>query len=163
VYKRLHDEDEVAAVVSRNCGGDGVYGLPAAPLYASGMDNAAREAIDHAVHAKLVAGPLLTIVFQRSGYSTIVPKLFRAVVTGMICGFVFTILLLLVQSRGRFEVTDRVAVVALGSLAALVATRLPDWNWHGYSPAFVAVQIADTLIGCTIVGAIVAAITLHIR
>jgi hypothetical protein len=163
VYGRLINEDEVGAIVAKNCVDDGVYGVPAAPMYQPSMDKAARAAVDQAAHDKLRAGPLLTIVFQRRGYSSIAPKLWLAVVTGMICAFIFTTLILLVASRGQFDFWSRVLVVSLGALGALVATRLPDWNWHGYSPSFVLVQIVDTAIGSALIGVIVAAVTIRMR
>jgi hypothetical protein len=163
VYQGLADEDEVGAIVAKNCIADGVYGLPAAPVYQPSMDKAARVAVDEAVEEKLRQGPLVTIVFQRRGYTTLRPKLVRAVLTGMICALIYTVLLLLVGSRGDFGFWQRVGVVSLGALGAVTATRVPDWNWHGYSPRFVLVQIADTVIGSAIIGMIVAAVTLRMR
>src|SRR4030095_15637480 len=159
VYRRFRDEEEVGAVVAKNANVDGVFGLPAPPFYEPSMDKAARAAVDQRVYERLQSGPLLTVVFQRTGYSSLTPKLIRAALTGMLCSFVFTIFVMTVSAEIGFA--HRVLIVTLGALGTASATRIPDWNWHGYSPAFVAVQIADAVVGCAIIASIASFITLR--
>ena len=159
VYRRFNDEDAVARALLAEATVDGVYGVPAPPQKDASMDRAARDAADMAVYDKMKAGPLVTVVFQRRGYASIAPKLVVAMATGMVVSFVFT--LLLQSFGGNLGLIRRAALVGSGALGGILATRLPDWNWHGFSKSFVAVQILDMAIGCYAVGLIVGAVTMR--
>jgi hypothetical protein len=50
--------------------------------------------------------------------------------------------------------------VAVAALAGAIICRMPDWNWHGYSSSYTAVQVIDTFIGWLLVGFALAALTI---
>ena len=157
VYRRVRNEDALGHALNELCDTDGVYGLPGPPPRSPGMDKAARDAADLAVYNRMQAGPLATIVFQRSGYGSIKPKLAIALITGMLTALVFTALLLWV-ARGQ-SVLYKATLVGLAAFGGVLSTRLPDWNWHGFSVPFVLVRIADMTIGWFLVGFVLAWLT----
>lgn len=79
----------------------------------------------------------------------------------MIVGFlvdVFSALLvswLLLQTAGQ-SFGGRVAFVVVVGLAAGVMTRLPDWNWWGFTPGYTLVAIMELVVGWFLAGLLLA-------
>jgi hypothetical protein len=143
------DEPDAARMALALCPVSGVYGLPAPPKPAPGMDKAAREAADRAAQARMQKGPILTAVVQRDGFGSVPLAMLRAFVIYAAAAAVMTWVLL--QSAGQ-SYWERVALVtSLGFLAGLMC-RLPDWNWHGYSTAYTIVNVVDHTITAGVVG-----------
>ena len=153
-FKTFRDEDAVGRVLLENAGPDAVYGLPAPPV-TRGMSKAEVAATETSVRAKLEAGPLALVVFQRQGYESIKSRMLRAVLIGMLGSLLFQILLLRLAPGTPYLV--RATLVGIGALAGAIVCRLPDWNWHGFSPQYTVVAIADVTIGWFLVGLVLAA------
>lgn len=150
------NEPDLARTMLDNCPRSGVYGLPAPPRYPPGADKATRAAIDRAAHTQMVEGPLVTAIVQRNGFGSVPMAMLRAFLIAAMAGALLTWLLL--QTTGLSYV-ERVTFVAAIGLAVGLVSRLPDWNWHGYSTAFTIVCVADHVAGGFLVGLGIAALT----
>ena len=78
----------------------------------------------------------------------------RGLLMGMIGAFFLGWLLLTLPGLGYWA---RVRTVTLAALAAGMLTRLPDWNWWGFSTSFTLAGIADLVITWFLAGLVIAA------
>lgn len=154
-FLSFSDEEQMACAVAAACPRSGVYGLPAPPRYAPGMDKAAREAVDLAAQKRMTLGPIVTAVVQRDGFGSVPLAMLRAFVIYALASAVTMWLLL--QTAGLTYGGKTMFVAVIGLAAGLIC-RLPDWNWHGYSTAYTGVCVADHVIGSALVGLALAAI-----
>jgi hypothetical protein len=155
-FRRFRDEDEVARVLRENAAESGLYSFPEGPEQRPGMTAEERQAAENAVWEKMKQGPLVMAVIQNRGFGSLPKYLTGAFAIYTLASLLLTWLLLQTTGLGYGE---RVAVVAVAALAGAVMCRLPDWNWHGFPASYTAVTVADTVIGWTLVGLVLAAIT----
>jgi hypothetical protein len=148
------NEDEVVRLILTACPRSGVYGLPA-PRASTDMDKAERETADRAAHARMVAGPIVTAIVQRNGFGSVPMAMLRAYIIYMLASVAITWLLLQSPQLGYWQ---QVAFVGVVGLSAAFICRLPDWNWHGYSTDYTAVNVADHVVGAVLLGLALAAV-----
>jgi hypothetical protein len=153
-FLRFRDEDEVTRVLSDNAPRAGVYGLPA-PRNTAGLNREEKRAAEAADWERMKTGPIVMAIVQHKGYTSLVKPLIGAFVIYAISSLMMTWLLLQVAGLSYFA---RAAFVAISAMAGAVICRLTDWNWHGYSTAYTAVTVADTLVGWFLVGLTLAAV-----
>ena len=153
-FRSFTDEADIERTLLACCPSSGVYGLPAPPKSTPGMDKAARDAADRAAQARMVKGPIVTAIVQREGFGSVPLAMLRAFAIYAAASAVMTF----VASRTSGTYWDRVIVVTAIGLAAGLICRMSDWNWHGYSSAYTAVNVVDHAVGACIVGLAVAAL-----
>jgi hypothetical protein len=155
-FRRFQNEDRVAEVLQENAPASGIYGYPEGPEHGASVTPEERQAAETATWEKMKKGPLVLAVIQNRGFGSFPKYLAGALAINMIASLLFTWLLL--QTSG-LSYAERVAVVAVAALAGAVICRLPDWNWHGFPTNYTAVSVADCVIGWTLVGLVLAAVT----
>lgn len=101
----------------------------------------------------MVKGPIVTAIVQREGFGSVPLAMLRAFVIYAAASAVMTF----VASRTGGTYWDRVVVVTAIGLAAGLICRMSDWNWHGYSSAYTAVNVVDHVVSACVVGLAVAA------
>lgn len=154
-FLSFSNEPDIERTVLSCCPTSGVYGMPAPPKSTPGMDKAAREAADRAAQARMMSGPIVTAIVQREGFGSVPMAMLRAFA---IYGAASAVMTWVVLHANGASYWDRVGVVTAMGLSAGLICRLPDWNWHGYSTAFTAVNVIDHTVGAFLVGLALAAL-----
>jgi hypothetical protein len=153
VFKPFADEDAMANVLASQAPESAIYGLPAEPVYPAGATQQQRAEIDQAAWDKLQRGPLVFAVVSRDGYGTFPVMLARAFAGNLVVSLIFGWMLAQTAGLGYAE---RVTFLFLAGVAAAVACRIPDWNWHKFPLNHTVVQSASLAIGCLLSGLVLA-------
>ena len=101
------------------------------------------------------SGPIVTAVVRREGFGSVPLALLRGFA---IYALTSAVLMWILQQIPGMAYWHRVTVVTAVGLAAGLLCRLTDWNWHGYSTGYTLVNIADHLVGGSLVGLVLAAL-----
>ncbi len=148
----FHNEDEVSAVIASHAGQDGTYILPSTPATA-GMTPEQKKNVMAAVIQKMQTGPIMVAGVRRGGFGSYSRTLIIQLLSLMAAAFLLTWLLL--QTSG-LSYARRVAFLAIAGLAASVIVDLPNWNWWGFSGAYTAVNLADSMLTWFVAGLFIA-------
>ncbi|MGA9568761.1 MAG: hypothetical protein WBS17_01645, partial [Candidatus Acidiferrales bacterium] len=148
----FHNEDEVSAVIASHAGQDGTFILPGVPSTA-GMTPEQKKAALDAVMQKMQTGPVMVAAVRRGGFGSYTHGLIVQLLSLMAAAFLLTWLLL--QTTG-LSYPRRVAFLAVVGLSASVIVDLPNWNWWGFSGAYTAVNLADSMLTWLFAGLIIA-------
>jgi hypothetical protein len=148
----FHNEDEVSAVIASHAGQDGTYILPSTPPTA-GMTPEQKKNVMAAVIQKMQTGPIMVAGVRRGGFGSYSRTLIIQLLSLMAAAFLLTWLLL--QTSG-LSYARRVAFLAIVGLAASVIVDLPNWNWWGFSGAYTAVNLADSMLTWLVAGLVIA-------
>ena len=148
----FHNEAEVSAVIASHAGQDGTYILPSMPSTAGMNPEQKKSALDAAMQ-KMQAGPIMVAAVRRGGFGSYGRGLFIQLLSLMAAAFLLTWLLL--QTSG-LSYARRVAFLAVVGLAASVIVDLPNWNWWGFSGAYTAVNLADSMLTWLFAGLVIA-------
>ena len=148
----FHDEDEVSAVIASHAGQDGTYMLPNMPPTA-GMTPEQKKSALATLIQKMRAGPIMVAAVRRGGFGSYGRGLIVQLISLMAAAFLLTWLLL--QTSG-LSYARRVAFLAVVGLAASVIVDLPNWNWWGFSGAYTAVNLADSMLTWLFAGLVIA-------
>jgi hypothetical protein len=154
LFLPFSDEERMAAILGEQAPATGIYGLPSEPVYPPGASKAERDGIDQQVYEKLQRGPLVFAVVSRSGFGSYPQMLARALVANLLVSLIFAWMLLQTAESSYF---GRVLFLVLGSIAASVATRVPDWIWHKFPLRHAAVNTTSLAIGWLLAGMVLAA------
>lgn len=153
----FQSEDEVSAVIASHAARDGTYLLPFGPS-TEGMTPEQKKKVQAAVMEKMQKGPIMVAAVRRGGFGSFGRGLVIQLLSLMAAAFLLTWLLL--QTRG-LSYARRVAFLAVGGLAASVIVDLPNWNWWGFSGAYTAVNLADSLLTWLLAGLVIAKVAKH--
>lgn len=148
----FHNEDEVSAVIASHAGQDGTYILPSMPSTAGMTPEQKKTAVDAAMQ-KMQAGPVMVAAVRRGGFGSYGRGLIIQLLSLMAAALLLTWLLL--QTSGLSYVR-KVAFLAIAGLAASVIVDLPNWNWWGFSGAYTAVNLADSMLTWLFAGVVIA-------
>ena len=148
----FHNEDEVSAVIASHAGQDGTYILPSMPSTAGLTPDQKKSALA-AVMQKMQTGPIMVAAVRRGGFGSYSRGLIVQLLSLMAAAFLLTWLLL--QTSG-LSFARKVAFLAIAGLAASVIVDLPNWNWWGFSGAYTAVNLADSMLTWLVTGLVIA-------
>ena len=148
----FQNEDEVSAVIASHASQDGTYLLPSGPPTA-GMTAEQKKSALAATMQKMQAGPIMVAAVRRGGFGSYSRGLIIQLVSLMAAAFLLTWLLL--QTTG-LSYARKVAFLAIAGLAASVIVDLPNWNWWGFSGAYTAVNLADSMLTWLVAGLVIA-------
>jgi hypothetical protein len=153
VFREFRDEEAVARALDAHAPESGVYGLPGEPSYPDGATKEQRDAIDREVLARIQRGPIVFAVVGREG----LPRLPRLLVQAFLGNLVVSVIFgwMLAQTSG-LGYGERVAFLFLASVAAAVACRYPDWNWHRFPLDHTIVNAASLAVGWLLSGLVLA-------
>lgn len=142
--KKLPNEEPVAAAIKANVSEPGLY---MTPWHEKGADQAAMQ-------ASMKAGPVGVMMLHPQGMDcSMALPLIRAFLMTCLMSLLATYLLM--QTRGlsfyrRMGFVKKVGLV--GSLWFIFC----NWNWWGYPAMYFVVNVADQLVGWSLVGAAIA-------
>ena len=148
----FQNEDEVSAVIASHASQDGTYLLPSGPSTA-GMTAEQKKSALAATMQKMQAGPIMVAAVRRGGFGSYSRGLIIQLLSLMAAAFLLTWLLL--QTTG-LSYGRKVAFLAIAGLAASVIVDLPNWNWWGFSDAYTAVNLADSMLTWLVAGLVIA-------
>ncbi len=148
----FQNEDEVSAVIASHASQDGTYLLPSGPSTA-GMTAEQKKSALAATMQKMQAGPIMVAAVRRGGVGSYSRGLIIQLLSLMAAAFLLTWLLL--QTTG-LSYGRKVAFLAIAGLAASVIVDLPNWNWWGFSGAYTAVNLADSMLTWLVAGLVIA-------
>jgi hypothetical protein len=144
--KKFTHESEVASVIRDNAPVSGVYVLPDTFAY--------NEHTSHAEMARgkemMERGPFMfaTVRSNGMGKMTLRPFIFSLIIQ-IIGALIVTWMLM--QTKGLIF-WKQVRFITLFGLGVAILGELPDWNWWGFSCAYVCINIADLVIGWFLAG-----------
>ena len=148
----FQNEDEVSAVIASHASKDGTYILPGGPS-TEGMTSEQKKKAEAAVIEKMQKGPIMVAAVRRGGFGSFSRGLIVQLLSLMAAAFLLTWLLL--QTNG-LSYGRRVLFLAVAGLAASVIVDLPNWNWWGFSGAYTAVNLADSMLTWLVAGLVIA-------
>jgi hypothetical protein len=148
----FHNEDEVSAVIASHADQDGTYILPSMPPTA-GLTPEQKKNVMAAVMQKMQTGPIMVAAVRLGGFGSYTRGLIVQLLSLMAAAFLLTWLLL--QTCG-LSYARRVAFLAIAGLAASVIVDLPNWNWWGFSGAYTAVNLLDSMLTWLVAGLVIA-------
>jgi hypothetical protein len=148
----FQNDDEVAAVIASHALKDGTYMMPGAPPM-QGMSAEQKKTAEAALVGKIQKGPIMVAAVRRGGFGSVTRATLIQALSLMAAAFLLTWLLL--QTKG-LSFARRVLFLAIAGLAAGVIIELPNWNWWGFSGAFTAVNIADSMVTWLFAGLVIA-------
>jgi hypothetical protein len=152
-FRAFKDEERMAAVLDEQAPGSGLYGLPAEPSYPAGATKEQQEAIDRAVLEKIHRGPVVFAVVSRRRFGSFPELLAIAFAGNLLVSLAFAWML---QQTTGLGYAERVGFLLLASLAAGIACRVPDWNWHKFPSRYTIVAIANLVVGWLPAGLVLA-------
>jgi hypothetical protein len=143
VLERFTDEDAVAAAVSANIHGKGIYVYP-------GHDPSGDEA---AMMEKMERGPIFFAAVDDQG--------FTGMGKPMAVGFLLQVLAALlvtwvVLKTHGLTYWGKVCFVAVLALTAGVVSHLSYWNWMGFGTSYTLVMVADLVVSGVLAGLVIA-------
>jgi hypothetical protein len=153
VFKEFRDEEKMTETLAAQAPATGIYGLPGEPRYPAGATKEQREAIDQAAYDRIMRGPLVFAVVSRDGFGSYPRMLSLAFAANVVVSLIFGWMLAQTIGLGYGE---RVAFLFLASLAAGIACRVPDWNWHKFPLDHTIVNIATLAVGWQLAGLVLA-------
>lgn len=154
VFREFANEERIVQVLAEEAPASAIYGLPGEPRYPPGAGKAERDAIDQAAWTRLQRGPLVFAVVARDGFPGYPRLLAQAFLGNLAVSLAFGWMLAQTQGLGYAE---RVAFVFLAGLAAGIACRVPDWNWHRFPLDHTIVNIASLAFGWLLAGLVLSA------
>ena len=149
---RFQNEDEVSAVIASHAPVDGTYLLPAGPS-TDGMAPDQKKAVQAATMEKMQKGPIMFATVRRGGFGSFTRGMIVQLLSLMAAACLLTWLL---QQTSGLSYARSVAFLAIGGLSASVIIDLPNWNWWGFSGAYTAVSLVDSMITWLIAGLVIA-------
>ncbi|HXN64993.1 MAG TPA: hypothetical protein VN862_06635 [Candidatus Acidoferrales bacterium] len=150
----FHNDDEVGAIIASHAPSDGTYLLPG-ELPTQGMTPDQKKNANDALMARMTRGPIVVAAVRVGGFPSFGRAILLQVLSLLAVAFVLTWLLL--QTSG-LSYTRRVAFLAVAGLAGGLIVDLPNWNWWGFSGAYTAVDIANSVITWMLAGLAIAAV-----
>lgn len=123
-------ERQMRSVISENCKTDGIYMMPSK-------------------EEDMGKGPRVfaSVTLKPSG--SIVPHIVIGLINNLVSAFFIAWMLTCVSCTAYFS---RVIYVTGFGLVAWLINIVPAWNWWGYSPSWIGVELADNLIGWFLAG-----------
>ena len=116
-------------------------------------EEAASKAAEEIRIQKMQKGPLMFAAIRKEGFGSFPKALITQVLYQMLAALLLTWMLL---QTSALSYARRVAFLAVAGLAASVIADLPNWNWWGYSGAYVAVNLVDYTVTWLLAGLVIA-------
>ncbi len=161
-FKGFKNEDAVMESLREYLDGDGMYMLPNGHANLDpDLDPEKKAAAVKEAMKKMEEGPLVFASVRESGmrfslWTTFGVQLATAIVSAALMAWI------LLRGRVSGYLTRVVVTVAVALLAILIC-KVPDWTWWGFTDRILLVHLADTLIGWTLAGLVIAAIAIPLR
>jgi hypothetical protein len=153
VFKTFANEDAMVEILAAQAPGSGIFGLPGEPRYPPEATKAQRDAIDRAAFDRIQRGPVVFAVVSRGSFGSFPRLLAIAFLGNVAVSLVFA--WMLAQTTG-LSYGQRVVFLFLASVAAGLACRVPDWNWHKFPVNHTVVNIASLAVGWLLAGLVLA-------
>jgi hypothetical protein len=147
---KFTEEDAVAAAVQANAPRPGIYFYPGTE---PNLPREQRQAAQEAAMAKMEQGTVLFVSYSAGRSVSMARPMVTHFVMLALASLIITWTLL--QTRG-LSYWGRVGLVILLSFAASLVAVLPNWNWWGFSTAYVWSEVLDLLIGGLLAGLVIA-------
>lgn len=148
------DDRVVAAALSDQARGSGLYAVPSLPDLSGASGPAARE--EFAARSK--AGPWALVILDLDGRDESDPRPF--VIGFLLCVAVAAVMagILGLAAERLPSHSARVAVVAAMGVALALRGPMAGWNWMGFPLIDSVVNAVDILVESVLVGLVVAAV-----
>lgn len=155
--KEVPNEDELRAVVKKNVTEPGFYVVPGWG-HTAGMSKEQQDATMRVWEQKYRDGPRMIGVLLPQGGDPMMSKTFVKGFVLDVLAALFAAWLLSKAVTGLTSYGARVQFVGITGLFAGMATHLSYWNWMNFPTDYTVAFMADTVIGWTLVGLVIAAI-----
>ncbi len=143
------NEDQVAQVLVDNAPMSGIYILP--------RPQPSQAAVPPTEAAPAQAGPFAFVAYAREGVDPQMKMpMAYAVASSILAALLIAWLVRAAEGLGYFQ---RVLFIATVGIVIAIAGRVPDWIWWHYSTEFMVIDLADVVIGWSLAGLVMAALT----
>ena len=144
-FSQFKDAAAVQKVLEDNADGPGMYMVPWA-------DHHDEEAMKQAMEQWDTGFSMFASV-RPNGSNSFGESFVQQFVWNFLGAFFIAFLLVKLNLKGT---TCKVGTTVFFALFTVVVGILPNWTWWGFGNSFIAVNIADTLIGWTLAGFVLA-------
>ena len=142
VMEKFADEDAVAAAISANIHGKGIYLYP-------GYDSAGDEA---AIMEKMKRGPIVFAAVDDQGFTGMGKPMAVGFLLQVLAALLVTWIVL--KTHG-LTYWGKVCFVAVLALTAGVVSHLSYWNWMGFGGSYTLVMVADLGVSGLLAGLVI--------
>jgi hypothetical protein len=136
---KFKDEAAVTAVIAANISGPGVYNLP--------------KGHGEAEMKQWQTGPTAIAAIRTGGNPSMVPHLAIQLIGTLVAGLL--IAWMLSHTSGLSYWCKVGFVVAVGVVSGILVL-IPEWNWFGFSTAYIGAQFLDLIVGWFLGGLVLA-------
>ncbi|MGE0605970.1 MAG: hypothetical protein AB7O62_02510 [Pirellulales bacterium] len=147
------DQEQVLTALQANALESGNYLVPFIPKLREG-NTPEHEQTRMRAAERMMAGPMAFVVVRHgpSDMARLFATQFAIFVAGALLASI------VVKSARPLPYWRRVLLVVVVGGAVAIVGHLPNWNWWGFSLAYILVEVADCLIGFFLAGLAIAAI-----
>ena len=147
------NDDAVITAMKANVPRSGVYILPNEVKRTPGMTDEQYKKADQDAMNRMAQGPMMFASVRLEPMGSISKYFVVGFLTDLFVALLATILLL---QTNRLSYVGRVAFVLGVGAIIFAGGHLDEWNWWGFSNAYIAMQLGVLLIGWFLAGLVIA-------
>lgn len=148
------NEDAVLEAIKANAPRSGNYLAPNEPKRTPGMTDEQYNTAMQAAENKMMRGPSLFTAVRLEGFAFSAKPLVIQFLTQLFLAVIATLLLL--QTTG-LSYAKRVAFIAVIGVVIFVGGHVEEWNWFGFSNAYLLMEFGAIVIGWVLASLAIAA------
>lgn len=150
---KFKDEAAVTSAVAANAPAPGVYLLPNGHAGTEGMTAEQKQAQEAAAMKQWETGPSGFMVIRLGGTASMTPYIIVGLINQIVGGLLIAFLLSKTAGLGYW---GKVGFTVVVGVAVGVLSLIPEWNWWGFSAAYVGAGFVDYVVGWFLGGLVLA-------
>jgi hypothetical protein len=142
--RSFSNEDAVLQAIKENASRSGTYIVPNLPKRTPGMTDQQYNAAVQAVQEKMGRSPFVFVSVRLEPFTSMAKPLVIQFFTQLIVALLATFLLL--QTSG-LSYKSRIIFLTVIGVIIFVGGHVDEWNWWGFSNAYMLMQLGAIVIG----------------
>jgi hypothetical protein len=147
------NEDAIAAAIKANAPQSGNYLMPTEVKRTSGMTDAQYQKAQQDAMNRMMQGPMIFASIRIEPMGSLVKYFVMGFITDLVIALIASVLVL---QTTMLSYACRVAFYAGIGLVIFAGGHLDEWNWWGFSNAYMAMQFGVLIIGWFLAGLVMA-------
>jgi hypothetical protein len=149
------NEEATLQAIKANVPRSGVYLMPMEVKRTPGMTDEQYQKAMQDANNRMLQGPMIFASVRLEPMGSITKFFVIGFITQMVAAFLGTFLLL--QTSG-LSYAARVTFVTVLGVLIFVGGHLDEWNWWGFSNAYIGMQLGSIVIGWLLAGLLISAL-----
>jgi hypothetical protein len=137
-------EDAVLQAIKENAPRSGTYLVPNMPKRTPGMTDQQYKAAQQAMEAKMGSSPIVFASVRLEPFDSMAKPLVIQFLTQLAVALLATFLLL---QTGGLSYKSRIIFLTVIGVIIFVGGHVDEWNWWGFSNAYMLMQMGALVIG----------------